>query len=450
MNEERHVRNQITEGVIWKQLLLFFFPIVLGTFFQQIYNTADAMIVGRFVGKEALGSVGGSSGQIIMLIVGFFVGLSSGATVIISQFYGAKDEKNINYALHTAIAFSLVGSACITAFGILASPALLRMMHTPTELMAGSILYLRIYFAGIVFVFIFNVGSAILRAAGDSKRPLYYLILCCFINIFLDILFVPVLRLGVAGVALGTFLSQGVSAVFVLRALARSQDIYRLRLRELRFYRSALRSLLRIGIPAGLQSVMYNVSNTIMQAYINSFGTDTVAAYTAYGKVDNLYWMAVNAFGISIATFVGQNYGAGKYGRIRRSVAVSFGMGMSFSVVLSAVLILGGSGLLHLFTGDPEVVGIGTSMIRFLMPFYSVYVIIEILSSTLRGMGDVLLPTMIVCGGVCVLRVVWVASMFPRYSEIKTVLLSYPISWSVTAVLFVLYYLHRKRKWPAQ
>ena len=445
---KKNATNQITEGVIWKQLLLFFFPIVLGTFFQQIYNTADAIVVGRYVGKEALASVGGSTSQIINLVVGFFVGLSSGATVVIAQFYGARDQKNINRALHTAIAFSIAGSIVITILGLLFSPFFLQLMQTPQNLMADSTLYLRVYFAGIFFVFIYNIGSGILRATGDSRRPLYFLIVCCFLNIILDVVFVVGLHMAVAGVALGTLISQGVSAVLVLIALFRSRDIFRLRLKELHFHRASLQSLLRIGIPAGLQSVMYNISNVIIQACLNTFGTDTVAAWTAFGKMDAFYWMVCSAFGIAITTFIGQNYGAGKYNRMRKSVRICFAMAMGSSIAISAVLLIFGSYIFQIFTGDAIVVEIGMEMVRFMVPFYSIYVFIEILSGALRGTGTVLIPMLMTCGGVCLLRLFWIIVMLPIHREIITIIFSYPISWSITALMFIFYYLRESRKWP--
>ncbi len=445
---KKNATNQITEGIIWKQLLLFFFPIVLGTFFQQIYNTADAIVVGRYVGKEALASVGGSTSQIINLVVGFFVGLSSGATVVIAQFYGARDQKNINRALHTAIAFSIAGSIVITILGLLFSPFFLQLMQTPQNLMADSTLYLRVYFAGIFFVFIYNIGSGILRATGDSRRPLYFLIVCCFLNIILDVVFVVGLHMAVAGVALGTLISQGVSAVLVLIALFRSRDIFRLRLKELHFHRASLQSLLRIGIPAGLQSVMYNISNVIIQACLNTFGTDTVAAWTAFGKMDAFYWMVCSAFGIAITTFIGQNYGAGKYNRMRKSVRICFAMAMGSSIAISAVLLIFGSYIFQIFTGDAIVVEIGMEMVRFMVPFYSIYVFIEILSGALRGTGNVLIPMLMTCGGVCLLRLFWIIVMLPIHREIITIIFSYPISWSITALMFIFYYLRESRKWP--
>lgn len=332
--------NQITEGVIWKQLLLFFFPIVFGTLFQQIYNTADTVVVGRFVGKEALAAVGGSASQLVNLIVGFFVGLSSGATVIISQFYGAKDEKNLKLTLHTAFGFSILAGIVIGLAGFFLSERLLEMMNTPSEVMKDSILYLHIYFAGILFNLIYNMGSGILRAVGDSKRPLYVLIVTCIMNILLDILLVVLFGMGVAGVAFATVLSQAVSAVLVVWMLVTTKEIYQLKISEIRVYKKHLTGFLRIGIPAGLESVMYNISNILIQVFVNNLGTDTVAAWGTLGKIDAFFWMVINAFSISITTFVGQNYGAGKFERMQKSVRVCMGMSLVSSVAISGLLLV--------------------------------------------------------------------------------------------------------------
>ena len=440
MNEIESKENQIIHGVIWKQLLLFFFPIVLGTFFQQIYNTADAIVVGRFVGTEALAAVGGSTSQIINLIVGFFVGLSSGATVVISQYYGARDRENLSKALHTAFAFSLVGSVVITAVGLICSPILLRVMNTTEEVIGPSATYLRIYFGGILFVFIYNIGSSILRAVGDSRRPLYYLIVCCIINIVLDIVLVVGLGMGVAGAAIATVFAQGVSAVLVVMALCRSTDLFRLEIRKIRFHREALELLIKIGLPAGLQSVMYSFSNVIIQAALNAFGTNTMAAWTACGKIDSFFWMVINAFGISITTFVGQNYGARKFGRMRKSVRICIAMAVGASISISAIFILFGRYVYQLFTTDAAVVEIGMHMITMMAPAYAIYVFIEIYSGALRGTGDVLVPMLMTCGGVCVLRILWMMFVVPLKPVIDTIIYSYPISWTLTALMFIFYY----------
>lgn len=438
--------NQITEGVIWKQLLIFFFPIMLGTLFQQLYNTADAVVVGRFVGTEALAAVGGSTGQIANLIVNFFVGLASGATVIIARYYGAKNKKDLNDTLHTAAALSLAGGILTSVIGIAATPGMLRLMKTPDNVMADSRTYLSIYFAGILFVFIYNVGSAILRAAGDSKRPLYFLIVCCFINIFLDIVLVVFFHMGVAGAAIATVVSQAVSAVLVILVLLRSTDMYRLVPRQIRFHKFLLISIITIGLPAGIQSVMYNISNVLIQTSLNSLGTATMAAYTAFGKIDAVYWMISGAFSVSIVTFIGQNYGAGKYSRMKKSVKVCLLLDFIASLLVSALLLGLGQFLFRLFTTDPEVIRIGMQIVYVIAPSYVLFIFIEILSSALRGMGNVLAPMLMTCGGVCVLRILWIFFVVPLAPGITSILLSYPVSWALTAVLFLIYYYRYQKK----
>lgn len=446
MKQKTQNINQITEGIIWRQLLLFFFPIVFGTFFQQLYNTIDTVIVGQFVGKAALASVGGSATQLINLVVGFFTGLSSGASVVIAQFFGAKDERSVKESLHTAYAFSILGSIVISALGIGLAPQLLRWMNTPEELLADSTLYLRIYFAGILFVFIFNVGSSILRAVGDSKNPLYYLIACCFINIFLDLLFVIVFHLGVAGVAYATFLSQAISALLVTHKLMTSHSILTLKIRDIRLHKNVLKSQLWIGLPAGFQSVMYSISNVIIQAALNRFGTDTVAAWSAYGKLDAIFWMVSGAIGISITTFVGQNYGARKYDRVHKSVRICLGIDSIISVILIVFLMLFRVPLFRLFTQDPSVFRIGSDMLALITPCYIFFVFIEVLAGALRGMGDVMIPTLITLLGVCVLRLIWIAVVLQISPTVNAIIYSYPVTWIATAVLFIIYYLYKKKR----
>ena len=446
MKRDSLTTNQITEGVIWRQLLLFFFPIVFGTFFQQLYNTIDTVIVGHFVGKEALASVGGSSAQIIALIVGFFTGLSSGASVVIAQFFGAQDERSVRQSLHTAYAFSIMGSIIISILGIVLAPSMLSWMHTPAEIMADSILYLRIYFAGILFVFIFNMGSSILRAVGDSRHPLYYLIICCFLNIVLDAAFVVIFRMGVLGVALATFLSQAFSSALVTHKLMKAEGILRLFLRRIRFHGSVMKSQLRIGIPAGVEAVMYSITNVIIQAALNGFGTDTAAAWSVFGKLDAVFWMVSSAFGISITTFVGQNYGARKNGRIRKITRVSLGIDFLVYAALVVFLIAARVPLFRLFTTDTEVIRIGTEMLLQVTPWYITFVFIEILSGSLRGIGDVIIPMIITLCGVCLLRVLWIVGALKIQPTISAIIFSYPITWIMTSILFICYYFYRIKK----
>ncbi|MCI8772315.1 MAG: MATE family efflux transporter [Lachnospiraceae bacterium] len=442
MKAEKHqISNQITEGVIWKQLLFFFFPILFGTFFQQLYNTTDAVIVGKFVGKEALAAVGGPAATLINLLIGFFTGLSSGATVIISQYYGAKKQDDVRKTVHTAIALSIAGGAVIMALGLLFSGTALRAMNTPDDILSLSVMYMRLYFLGVIPSLIYNMGSGILRAVGDSKRPLYFLIMSCIANIVLDILFVKILQMGVAGVAIATALSQVFSALMVVTALMKTEDSYKLYLREIRLSPVFLHNIIRIGLPAGIQSTMYSLSNLIVQASINSFGTDTIAAWTAYGKVDGIFWMIMGAYGVAITTFAGQNFGAGKYDRIKKSVRICLGMAAFTSILLSVIVLAGGRIFFGLFTNDPNVVSIGLGMMWVISPSYVTYICIEILGGTTRGCGDAIPPMLITAVGVCVLRVTWVLAAVPLRPEVSTVAFSYPLTWTVTSLFFIVYYL---------
>ncbi len=434
------VQNQITEGVIWKQLLLFFFPILFGTFFQQLYNTVDAIIVGRFVGKEGLAAVGGSAAMIINLLVGFFIGLSSGATVIISQFYGARQQAKVSQAVHTAVAFSIAGGLVIMAVGLITAPAALRAMGTPEETMADSILYLRIYFLGLIGNLLYNMGAGILRAIGDSKRPLYFLIVGCMTNIVLDVVLVLFFHMGVAGAAWATILSQLAAAVLVIATLLKTDDMYRLNWREVRIHPDMLLRIIQIGLPAGLQSVMYSASNIIIQSSVNALGTNVVAAWTAYGKIDVIYWTIINAFGISITTFVGQNFGAGKLDRVYKGICVCLGISAGATIFLSLLLYQFGQYIYLLFTTDAEVIAKGVEILHFLVPTLITYVCIEILSGALRGIGDCWIPMIMTALGVCLLRVVWIVVAVPLYPDIKTICFSYPLTWTVTSILFLVYF----------
>lgn len=436
-------KNQITEGVIWKQLLIFFFPIVIGTFFQQIYNTADSIIVGRFVGKEALAAVGGSVNQIVNLMVEVFVGLTSGAAVIVAQFYGAGDRKNLDRTIHTSYAFALTVGILTGLLGIFVSQPVLRLMKTPEELMADSTIYLHIYFLGIVFNVVYNMGASILRAMGDSRRPLYVLMISCGINILLDIFLVVVLKMGVSGAAVATVSCQGISACFVTGMLMGSHTFAPLKLQKIRFFSRSLISVLRIGIPAALEAAMYTIANLIIQVFVNELGTDTVAAWGTFGKIDAVFWMVINSFGIAITTFVGQNYGAGKTQRMRKSVRICLVMSYSAAFLVSGLLYAFARPLYSLFTTDKGVVQIGVDMLRFLMPSYFLYVVIGIFSGALRGAGRVVVPMILTCGGVCLLRIIWMFGLVPVYPGIKTIMLSYPVSWGITAVLFIIYYIKK-------
>lgn len=439
-------KNQITDGVIWKQLLIFFFPIMVGTLFQQLYNTVDAIIVGRFVGKQALASVGGSAAVLTNFVIGFFTGLSAGATVIISQFYGAKNLKQLSKGLHTAYAFSITVSLLISVIGWFSTPALLHLLKTPADVIPDSILYLRIYFLGMIFTLTYNMGSSIMRAIGDSRRPLIYLIICCGINIVLDILFVIVFHMGIAGAAIATVISQGASAILVTRSLMKSYGILKLELRSIRFHGALLKSELKIGLPGGIQSFGYSISNIIIQAVINDFGTDTAAAWAAYGKLDAIFWTVCGSFGIAITTFAGQNYGARKFNRVKKSVRVCLGMALGVCGSLIVFLMVFCRPLYHIFTTDYAVVDIGVYMLRLITPSYVIFIFVEIFSGALRGIGDVLIPSTITLGGVLLVRLTWILFVTPMTGELSTLLYSYPLAWGSTALLLIPYYFHRRKQ----
>lgn len=432
--------NGITEGVIWQQLLIFFFPILFGTFFQQLYNTADAMIVGKFVGKEALSAVGGTTGNLINLLVGFFVGLSSGAAVIVSQHYGARQDDQVRTSVHTSFCLALAGGVFLMIVGEACARVAVKAMGAPEEIMDYSVTYMRIYFLGVIPNLVYNMGAAILRAVGDSKRPLYYLIVCCFVNIGLDLLFVVVLKMEVAGAALATILSQLLSAALVMWTLMRTKESFRFELKHLKVDKPMLRKIIQIGFPAGLQSVLYSISNVVIQANINSFGTNVIAAWAVYGKVDGLFWMIMDAMGIAITTFAGQNFGARKYERMQKGHYVGLGITTILTAILAAGVMLFGSILGSLFTRDPDVLAESMTIIRFVTPFWFSYICVNVFSSTLRGIGDTFIPMLLICFGTCGLRVLWIFTAGVMYPGLYTSLASYPLSWTVTSIAFIIYY----------
>ncbi|MEF9878730.1 MAG: MATE family efflux transporter [Clostridia bacterium] len=432
--------NSITEGVIWKQLLVFFFPILLGTFFQQLYNTADAIIVGKFVGTAALAAVGGATGNLINLLVGFFVGLSSGATVIISQFFGGRKDQELSHAVHTATALAISGGLVFTVVGIVFSPAFLSMMGTPPEVMEYAVVYIRIYFVGMVPSLIYNVGSGILRAIGDSRRPLYFLICACMVNILLDIICVVGLEMGVAGAALATIISQMLSAVLVVITLCRSPKAYRLEIKKIRFHMELLQKIIRIGFPAGLQSVMYSLSNVIIQASVNSFGTSVLAAWTAYGKLDGLFWMTISAFGISITTFVGQNVGAGKLSRAHRGVRQALSMSLLITAVLAVMFMLCARQMMNLFTPDAEVIDFGVRFALLISPFYLASCFNQIYAGALRGAGNAKIPMFIMLFSFVLFRQGYLYAAKLAGNSFVAIALGYPLGWVVCSLLLMVFY----------
>ncbi len=433
-------QHSVTEGKIWQELLVFFFPLLLGTLFQQLYNTADAIIVGRFVGKEALASVGGSSAVLVNLFVNFFTGLSSGATVVISQFYGAKRMREVSEAIHTAVCIALIGGLLFALVGYLVAPSAIAVLGTPPDIADGSVLYLRIFFCGMIPNLLYNMGAAVLRAVGDSRRPFLVLVASCAVNILLDLLLVVALGLGVRGVAFATILSQLISAILVIVFLCHEEEAVRLRFRQLRPHAPMARRILQIGLPAGVQTSMYSVSNLLIQAAINALGTDTVSAWAAYGKIDVIYWMVLGSFSVSVTTFVGQNFGAARMDRVYKSIHVGLIYSYASAGLIVGIFELLGWRLLTMFTTDPSVLSIGQAIIRQLVPFFFVYVLVDIITGALRGLGDSILPMILTLCGVCLMRVIWILFVVPAHHTLSMVLWSYPLTWTLTAVLFVIYF----------
>ena len=438
--QRRSSAQEITEGVIWKQLLSFFFPILLGTFFQQMYNTVDTIIVGRFVGTQALAAVGSTS-ALINLINGFFIGLSTGATVILSQFFGAKDQKGVDDALHTGITMSVILGMVVTVLGLTAGPVILRLAKTPQECMDDAVLYVRIYFSGAIASMVYNMGSGILRAMGDSRRPMIFLMITCFVNMVLDTLFVVGLKLGVAGVGIATVLSQAVSAVLVMAVLLRQPGETHLDFRQMRIHSRLLRQILYIGIPAGLQFITFDLANLLIQSAINSFGDVTIAAWTAYVKTDAITWMISGAFGVSITTFVGQNFGAQKYKRIRQSVWICMGMSVSLTACLSMVLIFFREWVIGIYTTDAEVIRMGAYVMLWIVPFNVLFMPVEVFAGTMRGTGYSVMPTVITCICVCLFRVLWMLFAVSKWHMVELLAVAYPLSWALASVVFWIAYL---------
>ena len=431
--------NGITQGVIWKQLLGFFFPIVFGTLFQQLYNTADAVIVGQLLGKQALAAVGGGTSTAINLLIGFFTGLASGATVIISQYYGARDQERVSLAIHSAAAIALYSGIMVSVAGYFLSGPLLKAISTPSDVYPLALRYMRIYFGGGVVVVMYNMGSGIFRAFGDSRSPLYFLIAGCLVNIVLDVVLVGVFKMGVEGAAIATVLSQVVSLLLVIIKLRRRSDCCRLEFRKIKADRFMLAKTLAIGLPAGIQSIMYSVSNLMIQSGINGFGTNVAAAWAAYGKLDSLFWMIVNAFGIAITTFVGQNYGAGEIDRAKRGVRECLALAFGFTAVMEALYIFFGRYGYLLFTSDEGVIEAGEVMLMTIAPYFFTFLCVEILSGAIRGTGKAFVPTLFTVFGICGLRILWLA-ILPLGNTLTGVVTCYPVTWVLTSLLFIIYY----------
>ena len=430
---------RITEGVIWKQLLSFFFPILLGTFFQQMYNTVDTIIVGRFVGTQALAAIGSTS-ALVSLINGFFIGLSSGTCVVISQFYGADDRSGIKRSMTTNAVLAIALGILATLIGLFCSTGLLLAIKTPKSCIDEAITYAKIYFSGAIFTVVYNMGSGILRAMGDSRRPLYFLIVTSFSNIILDLLFVVVLKQGVAGAAIATVLSQLISAILVIICLFRLPEDISLNMSRISVDPVLLRRVLLIGLPAGLQFITFDLANLLVQSGINSFGDITTAAWAAFSKADSLTWMVSGAFGVAITTFVGQNFGAQKYSRIRKSVWVCLGMSIAAQLFLSTFSLLFRHFILGIYTTDAEVIRVGAYAMLWIVPFNAIFMFVEVFAGTMRGTGYSVVPTAITASCVCLFRIAWVLIIVEHFHTIEMLCITYPLSWVLASIAFLITY----------
>ena len=439
-------QSSMTEGVIWRQLLSFFFPILLGTFFQQMYNTADALIVGRTLGENALAAVGGSAGIITMTVVGFFSGLTSGAAIIAAQLLGANDRDGVNDSIHTIYAFSLIAGLILTVAGIALTEKMLIWLNTPESLIAESAKYLWIYFAGLIFVLIYNTGASILRSLGDAKHPFWYLIVCCVINIVLDYVLIVYGHMGIAGAAAATVIAQAISAILVTIRLCRFHEICDFQIRKIKIHWQMMKRELLLGIPGGIQAAMYCISGIISMAALNGFGETVVAAWTAYNKFDAIFWMISGAMGVAITTFVGQNYGAGKYDRIHKAVRLMNWTYIVVAVVISGLILILRVFLFRIFVESDEAITIGCRMVILVTPFYILNLHIENYSGALRGMGDTIAPMTISIFGICVFRVLYLTVLMPMFQSLDALCIMYPISWALTNSMYLIYYPIRSRK----
>ncbi|MBP3209804.1 MAG: MATE family efflux transporter [Oscillospiraceae bacterium] len=433
-------KRDLTTGTVWKRLLVFFIPIAAGTCIQQLYNAVDGMIVGKFVGTVALASVGGSSAQIINLLIGFFVAITSGASVVIAQVYGAGRTKDVQSATGNAIAVFAMLGLVLMAVGLIASPAMLRLLQTPEDTMAGSALYLRIYFLGVPFILILNMESNMLRAVGDSVSPFLYMVAGCVTNIVLDVVFVVFFHWGIAGVAIATVAAQMVNMSLLTRKLLTTKESYALSLRELKLNGVYLSNMLKMGIPSGLQSSMYAVSNMIIQVAVNTLGTVVVASWAMTSKTDGIYWAVSNALGAAITSFIGQNLGAGRTDRARECVKQGMTLAMIITLAISGGIMLVAKPLLSILTNDPDVISTTYEMMTYFVPFYFTWTAIEVLSAVLRGAGDAVNPVIIIALGICLFRIVWIATVFASIDTLASLCWCYVASWTVTSIALIIYY----------
>ena len=435
----------LTEGPIRPRLLGYFLPIAAGTLFQQLYNAADAVIVGKFVGTVALAAVGGSAANIVNILIGFFVALSGGASVLIAQVYGARNDKVLRKAVGTAVTFCVLAGAALMAVGLASARPLLRLLRTPEDTVEPAAVYLRIVFCGVIAQLLYNMEAGILRAVGDSRSPFLYLLVSCLSNVGLDLLFVVRFGWGVTGVAVATVMAQVLSMALATVKLLRAKASFRIDVTALGIDRPLLRRMMRVGIPAGLEQSVYSVTNTLLQVVVNGMGTVVVAAWSLAGKLDGFYWATISAAGTSVMNFSAQNYGAGRQERVGEGLKTALVTYSVMTVFFSVLLYTLSPALLPFFSDDADVVAVTLEMIRFFCPYYVTWTVLEMISGTLRGMGDAVGPVVICSLSICVFRVIWLFTAFRLNPGVPMLCLCYPVSWVLADIAFILYY--KRGRW---
>ena len=434
----------MTEGNIARHLVNFALPLLIGNIFQQFYNTVDTWVVGNYVSNEAFSAVG-TVGPVINMLIGLFGGMSSGASVVIAQYYGAHRNDKVKEAVHTSAALTLILCVAFTVIGLLLIQPMLRLMKTPVEVLPESTAYLTIYFAGMSGLMIYNMGSGILRAVGDSTRPFYFLVVSAVLNIVLDLVFVIAFDMGVRGVGFATIIAQGVSALLISLSLLHSESCVRLRVRDLRINGKMLRKVIRVGIPAGLQMAITGFSNVFVQSYINHFGADCMSGWTAYSKIDQLLILPMQSVGLASTTFVGQNLGQSKVDRAKQGIRTALLMAVAVTFCVMIPVIVFAPQLVAFFNDKPEVIGYGTLLLRYISPFYLVCCINQVYAGALRGSGNSRVPMVIMLISFVLFRQCYLYVMGNFVSnEVVPIVLGYPAGWVLCSLITLVYYKRTK------
>lgn len=432
--------TDMTTGSIWKRMVSFAVPVFLGNLCQQLYNAVDSVIVGKFVGKQALAAVA-SSGNLIFMMTGFFMGLFIGAGIVIAQYFGARNYEKVRSAVHTDIAFALCCGVLLTLLGVFFTPTLLTWMRTPADVLSTSILYFRLYFLGSLATILYNAGMGILQAVGDSRSPLYYLVISSVVNVALDLLFVGAMDMGVAGAAVATVISQVVSAVLCIIKLTRSDGPYRLEIKRIGFDLPLLKKITSQGVPSGVQNSIIAIANVVVQSNINTFGSDAMAGCGSYSKVEGFVFLPITAFAMALTTFIGQNLGAGQFDRAKQGARIGILCSMAMAELIGVALFFLAPYAMRLFNDDPAVVAIGVRQSHIEALFFCFLAFAHGVSAVLRGAGRAQVPMYTMLGCWCILRVSYITLALKVWPDIATIFWAYPITWSVSCVVFLIYYL---------